>query len=143
MYPFARRFPSLVVACLTALASACSNPLTSGIPTAPSALPTTITETFSGELTVNGAATHPFGVGQAGLASAALTGLSPEPTVVVGVSLGTWNGTVCQIILANDNALQGASVLGEARSAGSFCVRIYDVGKLTSPTGYQITVSHY
>ena len=143
MYHFARSFPKVVVACLAALASACSNPLTTGIPTAPTEIPTTITETFSGELTVNGAATHPFAVTQAGLASAAITMLDPEPTVVIGVSLGTWNGSVCQIILANDNATQGASVLGEARSAGNFCVRVYDVGKLTAPTGYQISVAHY
>jgi hypothetical protein len=143
MSHFARTVPVVAVTCLAVLVSACSNPLTTGIPTAPSAPPITITETFSGELTVNGAVTHPFAISQAGLASAALTALSPDPAVVIGVSLGTWNGQVCQIILANDNATQSASVLGEARSAGNFCVRVYDVGKLTGPTGYEISVAHY
>jgi hypothetical protein len=50
---------------------------------------------------------------------------------------------VCQIILANDNATQNITVIGEARSAGNFCVRIYDVGKPTGLTGYRLTVTHF
>jgi hypothetical protein len=94
-------------------------------------------------LTVNGAATHPFAVGEAGPATAALTSLAPNEEAVIGLSLGTWNGTTCQIVLANDSAKQNASVVGDARNAGNFCLRVYDVGKLTAPTDYSVTVTHY
>lgn len=137
------RVRSLVaVVSLAAVGAACNNTLQTGIPVAPSAPPVSVTETFSGDLTVNGAVTHPFAVSQAGLTSAALAALDPADATV-GVSLGTWNGQVCQIILANDNATQNITVIGEARSAGNFCVRIYDVGKLTGLTGYRLTVTHF
>jgi hypothetical protein len=130
----------VAIVVLAAVAAACGDddPLT----TPSTSTPTSITETFEGTLTVNGAATYPFAVGQAGLASAVLTTISPD-TATVGVGLGTWNGAACQILLANDNATQNVSVVGEARSAGNFCVRIHDVGKLTAPADYLLTITHY
>jgi len=125
---------------LTALAAACGDDTPTTSPT--TSTPTAITETFEGTLTVNCATTYPFVVVQAGLASAVLTTLLPDGATV-GVSLGTWNGQSCQVILANDSATQNASVVGEARSAGNFCVRIHDVGKLTTPADYLLTVTHY
>ena len=125
---------------LAAIAAACGD---DNLPNAPTTTPpTAITETFEGTLTINGATTHPFVVAQPGLASAVLTTISPD-TATVGVSLGTWNGQGCQIILANDNATQNISVVGEARTAGNFCVRIHDVGKLTAPADYLLTVTHF
>ena len=136
-----RRFALIAGVCLAVLAGGCSNPPQFITPdTTPL---TTVTETFTGDLTVNGAATHPFPANQAGLTSAAISALSPDPAAVIGLSLGTWNGQVCQIILANDNATQGASIIGEARQVGNFCVRVYDVGKLAAPTSYVLTVTHY
>ena len=57
-------------------------------------------------------------------------------------TIGTWNGISCTIILANDNALQGTTVTGTASGVGTLCARVYDVGKVTSPLDYQITVIH-
>ena len=54
------------------------------------------------------------------------------PRSPVGLSLGTWTGSACQVVIANDNALQGAIVTGTVTSAASLCVRIYDIGKVTS-----------
>jgi hypothetical protein len=61
------------------------------------------------------------------------------------VSLGTWNAlaNTCQIVLANDNATQGASILGTASGPGDFCVRVYDVGRLQGATEYTLTVVHF
>ena len=61
---------------------------------------------------------------------------------MVGLSLGTWNGTSCQIVLANDKATQAAVVIGTASSAGSLCVRVYDVGNVADPITYEIQVVH-
>jgi hypothetical protein len=104
--------------------------------------PTELTESFSGTLTVNGAATHPFAVQRAGSATATVTTLSPDSAAVISLSLGTWNGQVCQIILANDAATTNTTVVGTA-SAGNFCVRVSDVGRLTQPTDYELTVRHF
>ncbi len=97
---------------------------------------------LQGRLTVNGAATHSFATGS-GQISVTVTELVPDSAAVIGVSLGTWNGTACQIVLANDNATQGAGILGTASGPGSFCVRVYDVGRLTGPTEYTLTVVHF
>jgi hypothetical protein len=109
-------------------------------PTTPT--PTAITETFDGTLTVNGGITHPFGVQQTGSVVAALTALEPSDAVI-GLSIGTWNGVTCAIVLANDNATTAASVTGAATSTGNYCARVYDAGKLTQAVAYQITITHF
>ena len=130
--------PALLVAALAA--SACSDNSAPSGPTGPP--PTAVTETFDGTLTVNGAATQPFVVGTAGTVVVRIAALEPADAVI-GVSIGTWNGVTCQIVIANDNATNGASATGNATSTGNYCVRVYDVGKLTRSVGYQITVTHF
>jgi len=93
-------------------------------------------------VTVNGAVTQPFVVLTAGSVVARIAALEPTDAVV-GLSIGSWNGVACQIVLANDNAANGASVTGTATVTGNYCVRVYDVGKLTQAAGYQITVTHF
>ena len=136
------RFASALAA--TLLATACSNDPFATLPTEPAVPPTLITDTFEGQLTVNGAASHPFVVTRAGALSATLTAIEPEGAII-SVSLGTWNtgSNVCQIILANDAAPGGAVIVGTASVAGNFCVRVLDAGKLTATAGYLLTVAHY
>jgi len=105
--------------------------------------PPTLTETFTGTLTLNGATTFSFNVTGSGDMRAQLTTLSPDSTKPVGLSLGTWNGSICQVILPNDNAIQGSVVDGRASTTGSFCVRIYDAaGTVVDPQSYVIDVFH-
>jgi hypothetical protein len=132
---------------LAPLAAACGDDPTDS-PTPPDE-PTPIVETFRSDdtadhppLNPNGGRTHPFAVQQAGAVSARLTALGPDETVHVGLSLGTWNGQVCQIILRNDDAVLNTTVTGSAQT-GNFCVSIYDIGRLTAPTSYQIDVTHF
>jgi hypothetical protein len=129
--------PVLVAAALSA-AGCGDDPVTN--PDTPT--PTQITETFEGTVTVNGAVTHPFVVQTAGTVVATFTALDPTDSRL-GLSIGTWNGITCAIVLANDNAAAGQSVTGSATATGNYCVRAYDVGKLTQATGYQLTVTHF
>jgi hypothetical protein len=132
-----------VVLLTAALVGACGNDST---PTGPTTTPVAITEPpFTGTLTVNGAATFPFAVNQTGTITATLTALSTDGAVV-GFELGTWNATTstCTVAtIANDQATAGATIIGNAASTANFCVRIFDVGKLTAPTDYVITVTHF
>jgi hypothetical protein len=112
-------------------------------PTMPSETPpANVTDTFTGSINRNGAATHLFVALRAGSVQATLTTVSPDPAVVLGLSLGTWNGSACAIVLANDRAAQGASILGSATATGNLCVRIYDVGNVTDTVSYEVTVVH-
>jgi hypothetical protein len=112
-------------------------------PTTPSpGPPPTVTEVFGGELNRNGAVTHPFLAGAAGTVVATLDSVGPESVTAIGLLLGTWNGSSCQTVIANDNAAQGAAVIGEASIASNLCVRVYDVGKIPALATYQVTVVH-
>lgn len=110
-------------------------------PTTPTT-PTTVTETFSGTVTKNGAVTHTFTSGAAGTVQATLTALGPDASVPIGMSLGTWNGATCAIVLANDKAIQTSTVIGTVSSVGGLCLRLYDVGNLTEPASYEVLVTH-
>ncbi len=118
-------------------------------PTAPTTTVTTVTEAFEGTLQRNAALTHAFIVGTPGTVTVSLSSVTSEhydsasPTVI-GFSLGTWNTTteLCQVVLANDQAIAGRIIVGTAQNSGAFCVRVYDVGRITEPTSYTLTVVH-
>ena len=130
-------FSVLILAC--AAVAGCAE---DEIPTTPVETPVQINESFEGSIILNGAATHVFGTERAGQATVNLTSLSPDSAAVVSFMFGTWNGQYCQVILVKDDATTAQNLIGNA-SQGSFCVRIADIGRLTAPTSYVITVSHF
>ena len=126
---------------LPLLAAGCGNdPVTPTTPTAP----TLVTVTFTGTITRNGATSHPFLIvsGTGGDVTAVLRAIAPDGEAVVGMSLGTWNGTACQAVISNDRATVTSSLLGRATSAGTLCVRIFDVGAISEAQDYEVQVEH-
>ena len=107
-------------------------------PTSPTPVPQI--EVFSGTLTRNGAATHTFTSQAGGTVTASLTSISPD--AVVGLSLGTWNGLACQVVIANDAAVLNTVVTGTVSAIGNLCVRVYDVGQFAEPTSYEVQILH-
>jgi len=81
-------------------------------------------------------------VDRAGTVSAQVKSLSDQ-AATLGVSLGTYNGSACAIIISKTDAALNSSVAGTAQSTGQFCVWVNDVGKLTSGLDYTIDVTHY
>jgi hypothetical protein len=138
---------SVVVLGLAFAGVACDN-TDESIPQNPTA-PTTITDTLTGRITVNGADTKTFVVLTSGLVTVTLKSVIPDgtdqsdATLAVGMALGTWNGSSCQLSLSNDNTLTGTSVIGQVAGIGTLCVRVYDVGKLTAPVDYTVDAVHY
>jgi hypothetical protein len=135
----------LLIPVLGALAACGSNSTT---PTTPSTVPTVLTETFTGTLNRNSAYTHPFSVADAGTVSVFLItsadiGNPDNNAIPIGVSLGTWNGASCAIVIANDNVAPGSSITGQATAAGNLCVRVYDVGFVPGPSSYELLIDHY
>ena len=119
----------------------CGNDDNNNTPTSPTT-PTTVTETYADSFGRNGARTHNFTTSASGTVTATLTTLAPDAELLVGFSLGTWNGTSCQLVITNDAAKQGTVVTGGVSALGSLCVRIYDVGNITETISYEITVVH-
>ena len=129
----------MFLACVGVLAACSDDPTTPTTPTAPPL----VTQTFSGTVNKNGAVTHNFTTEASGTVTATLTTLAPDSTLVIGMSLGTWNGSTCALIITKDDATQGTVVTGGVSSLGSLCVRIYDsMGNITDPVAYEITVVH-
>lgn len=141
------RFRSLAIAPMVlaagVLVAGCGDD-SSETPTEPTS-PVSVVETFSDTLNINGARTHTFVAQRAGTVSAVLVTLAPDDTATVGLSIGTWNGSACQTVIANDNATLAGnkSVLGSATGTGAFCVRLYDVGRLTQAIDYSVSVEHF
>ena len=104
--------------------------------------PVTVTDTFAGTLTSNGAASYQFTTAASGTVTATLATLSPDSTLIVGIALGTWSANACQIVLSKDSATQSSFIVGQASQANTFCVRIYDVGNVTDPATYELQVNH-
>jgi hypothetical protein len=125
---------------LVGVLGACGDDLVE-TPTTPTP-PVTTTETFSGTINRNGAATHNFATQASGTVTATLTTLGPDSALIVGLSLGTSNGTTCSLQITKDDATQGTVVTGGVSALGSLCVRIYDVGNVVDPITYEITVVH-
>jgi len=132
---------SILIAGVAFAASACgSDNLLNPTPGTP---PTSVTESYSATVTVNGANTQPFTVSTIGTVTAKISALAPDATVTVGLSLGTWNGAACTLIITNDAAVLNTTVTGTAQTVGQFCVRVYDIGKLTAPTDYTVDITHF
>lgn len=135
----ARAFVAAATVVIVASATGCGD----STPTTPTTdTPTTFTEVFSGTITPNGAASHTFVSQSSGEARATLTALTPDTSGTVGILLGTWVNSSCTFVVGNDKATLGATVRGLVGGAGELCARIYDVGAVSSPITYELTVVH-
>lgn len=138
MRSFMTRFV-LVLPLLAAIAG-CSGTI-NDLPTTPD--PVIVTETFTGDLNINGAMTHFVSLAATGTVTATLTSLGDTPPTKVGFSMGTLAGTTCTTVLHNDSAVVTSVLSGSVSTLGAnLCVRIYDTGALTGTIPYTFTVSH-
>ena len=118
-------------------------------PTAPTPTPPTmVTDTFSGSLSRNSAASHRFTALAAGTVTTTLAAVGPNAVggdggaLVIGFGVGTWSGAACTIVQAQDRAVQSAVLYSNVNASGELCVRVFDVGNITDPVDYTVTVIH-
>ena len=140
-----RLLPGILLLALTTGLAGCNNDnaTTPTTPTTTTTTTPTVTETFNGTLNMNGAVTFPFTATAAGSVTVTLTSVAPDATLAIGLSLGTWTGSACQIVIANDAAAQTAAVTGTVSSAASLCARVYDTGKVpTTPVTFGVSIVH-
>lgn len=99
------------------------------------------TDTFASNLTVNGTATREFLASGTGTATATLlTAGTGSP--IVGFGIGAFDGAVCQLTKRIDRAAGTDDILSVAVEAGSYCIKIFDLGTLTSNISFTSTVDH-
>ena len=99
---------------------------------------------FSGTLAQRSASFYTFTVVQAGIVSVTLTSLGGSSAVAVALGIGAPNGTSsCAITSSNPTAIAGTTPqISVTELPGSYCVQISDVGNLTAPATFSITVVH-
>jgi hypothetical protein len=112
----------------------------------PTVNPATITDTFTGNVAPNAADSHAFVITLSGKIAITLTAVGPPSTAEVSVGIGIPTGLACSLTLGD-----GTTVTTTAGSTpqisgtvlpGTFCVVVFDLGKLTDPVDYTVTVAH-
>ena len=137
-----------LLAALTLAANACSGSSTSST-TSPSATASQSTETFTGSIGQNGSAVYSFTVGSAGYSVVAgYTSIAPSTVTSLGMGIGVWNAasSTCSLNQTqNDVAKSGSTAISGTADAGSYCIRVYDGGNITSgvTASYTLQVEHY
>jgi hypothetical protein len=124
---------------LSVMMPGCGDP---SAPAAPTPVAPTITETFTGTLTVLGTNMHPFTVQQRGGMKVTLTSLTPSTSVVIGVGTVVSGATCAVVTSVLAQPATTPHVSGTATIPGSFCVSLADNGALTESTVYTVTVTH-
>jgi len=131
------KFPVFLLAAMLC-AAACEDTAT----TTPTSTAPPITDPpYTGTIGKNNGTTFQFTSTARGSVQATVTTLDPD-SAVIGVAIGVWNGTSCQLVQVKDDAIQGSTVATTASGVGNLCLRVYDSGKVTDPVTYSVTLVH-
>jgi hypothetical protein len=141
---------TLIIA--TALVTAaCGNDSSS--PTSPTSTSTTtptvaapsITEDFTGMVTVGGSAFYSFTVGENGTVNVTYTaagGSGVPGSVWLGLGLGAPSGEDC-ITTSNVNSPPTSTAqLTGTYAPGIYCVKVSDIGNLYAPATFSVSIAH-
>jgi hypothetical protein len=132
----------LVIAAFSA--AACDNSGTTATsPTVPLK-----SETFTGTIAVVGGSSTGinFTASAAGEVDVTISSLGPPATIAMGLALGVPStvDTSCAITTGSGTQVQASAtpLVSSVPSAGPYCLRLFDVGQMTGPINYTITVAH-
>ena len=116
----------------------CDDATTATSPTATSP----VTELFSAQFIPGGSATRSFTAASAGTVSLTLSQLGPPADLVVGFGIGIpqSNGSGCYLTQSVNTGAASSPQLTVPVDAGNYCVRLFDLGTMQSPTGFTVTI---
>jgi len=136
----------IALAASVAAASACGGSNTT--PTTPSVTVGPTTELFESTLAPRGAAFFSFTVAQTGdtdvMLASVSTSTAPAATtsVVVGLGVGTPIGSDCSTTKVMQATAALTSPLVVNMTPGIYCVRVFDLGNLTSTVNFAVRIVH-
>ena len=115
--------------------------ITQGPPAATAA--STVTETVSSFVAIQGATSHSVPLSQAGTISVALTSVTPSTVVGLGVGIPNPGGSGCRLSASLDAAAGTVPQVTVAVDGGTYCVQIFDSGGLTGlGASFSMTITH-
>ena len=100
-----------------------------------------VSDSFSGTLAQGGSASNNFTVLNGGTITITLVSLSPQTTITMGLGIGTPSAATCVVNQSQENVKVGTPLSGTL-TAGTYCVELYDLGNMTGPDTYALTVMH-
>ena len=138
MIPYARTLLLVTVSIAGLTSASCDDGATATSPTATSP----VTETFTGQFIPGGSAARSFTAASAGTVSITLTQAAPPAGVVVGLGVGIpqANGSSCLLTQSLQTSAATSPQFTVQVDAGTYCVRIYDPGTLTSQVAFTVTI---
>jgi hypothetical protein len=120
--------------------AACTNPF-SGLSASPTTTPTT--DTFNGPLVQNGSIVFTFTVTTAGSVGVTLMSVSPSTTSALGLGVGPSTNGTCSVTNSTSAAVAGSTAqLTATENPGTYCVKVSDLGNLTTASTVTVTVAH-
>ncbi len=131
--------PALCLLVLPLLAAvACDDASTATSPTVTSS----VTETFAGQIAVRGGASGSFSAAWAGTATITLAQIGPPADVTVGLGVGIpqSDGAGCYLTQTLRAGASSVPQLTVPVEAGTYCVRLFDTGTLTSQVAFSVTI---
>jgi len=122
-----------------AMVAACGNSTTT--PTTPTTPTGPTTSIFASRLTPGGAVSRQFGASTNGTVTAMLTNAAGPNTVVgLGIGVPTTGLAKCALSTAVQTKAGSTPQLSATVDAGNYCVVVYDIGTLTSPIDFSVTL---
>ena len=130
-----------VMGVLTVACGGGNNPSTPTTPVLPSS------EVFTGTLAVKGSSFYSFTLAASGNVSITLASLVPKapgPAVsaVMGLGVGTPDGTDCAVTNSVTTPPGLTAQLVNSLTAATYCAKIYDLGGLTGPVDFAVRIVH-
>jgi hypothetical protein len=102
----------------------------------------TKTDSLPATLARNSQSLKTFKVGSIGTLTLNLTGVGPNPDLVIKVGLGLWDGSACRISTTVLSAVSTDALVTTTADAGDYCVLLTDIGNLTSQVAIEGTIQH-
>ena len=120
-----------------------SNPTSPTTPTTPTTPTGPTTDTFSSVLTGNGGRTsHAFKASGPGTVSVTLTNLGAPVTVGLGLGIPNANGSGCNLNTTVDATASATAQITSNIDTGTYCVELYDTGKLRADVSFAVRIVH-
>ena len=108
-------------------------------PSAPSE-PETQTIAFSTRLQPGAFAWRSVAVDKAGAVSVQLVAISPSNDAIVSLAFGRFENNACTPITTIETAPGSAPQISTTAAVGTYCVRVADIGNLTSDWTFSIAI---
>ena len=105
--------------------------------------PVTVTEEFTGRLSVGGYSFFSFTTTQTGTIALTLTrvsGQSVPSTVWLGLGIGVPNAEDCVTSASVNTAAGSGSQVSGSYNVGVYCARVYDIGNLFAPANFNVSI---